>query len=75
MSPEFWLNLQSHYDLEQAQERLKGPDGRERDKSGQIREKRGDTRVATLRKEYGDLQCARLARRGRSASATRLRSS
>ena len=24
MSPEFWLNLQSHYDLEQEQERLAG---------------------------------------------------
>jgi hypothetical protein len=32
----------------------KGLDGRERDQSGQIREKRGDTRVATLRKEYGE---------------------
>jgi len=32
----------------------KGLDGRQRDEDGQIREKRGDTRVATLRKEYGD---------------------
>jgi hypothetical protein len=32
----------------------KGLDGRERDQSGQIREKRGDTLVGTLRKEYGD---------------------
>jgi hypothetical protein len=32
----------------------KGLDGRERDRDGQIREKRGDTRVGTLRKEYGD---------------------
>jgi addiction module HigA family antidote len=24
MSPEFWLNLQSHFDLEQEQERLAG---------------------------------------------------
>jgi hypothetical protein len=32
----------------------KGLDGRERDKNGQIREKRGDTRVGTLRQEYGD---------------------
>jgi plasmid maintenance system antidote protein VapI len=24
MSPEFWLNLQTHYDLEQQQERLAG---------------------------------------------------
>jgi addiction module HigA family antidote len=24
VSPEFWLNLQSHYDLEQEQERLAG---------------------------------------------------
>lgn len=31
-----------------------GLDGRERDKDGQIREKRGDTLVGTLRKEYGD---------------------
>ncbi|MDQ2946124.1 MAG: hypothetical protein M3Y27_09315 [Acidobacteriota bacterium] len=32
----------------------KGLDGRQRDKSGEIREKRGDTLVKTLRKEYGD---------------------
>jgi hypothetical protein len=31
----------------------RGLDGRQRDESGEIREKRGDTRVATLRKEYG----------------------
>lgn len=31
----------------------KGLDGRERDANGQIREKRGDTLVRTLRKEYG----------------------
>ena len=31
----------------------KGLDGRERDQNGQIREKRGDTQVGTLRKEYG----------------------
>jgi hypothetical protein len=31
----------------------KGLDGRERDQNGQIREKRGDTRVGTLRNEYG----------------------
>jgi len=35
----------------------KGLDGRQRDlkgaKAGQIREKRGDTLVSTLRKEYG----------------------
>ena len=31
----------------------KGLDGRERDRDGQIREKRGDTRVSTLRREYG----------------------
>jgi len=31
----------------------KGLDGRQRDESGQIREKRGDTRVGTLRQEYG----------------------
>lgn len=32
----------------------KGLDGRQRDKDGEIREKRGDTLVGTLRKEYGD---------------------
>jgi hypothetical protein len=32
----------------------KGLDGRQRDKDGEIREKRGDTLVRTLRKEYGD---------------------
>ena len=32
----------------------RGLDNRERDQSGQIREKRGDTRISTLRKEYGD---------------------
>jgi len=32
----------------------KGLDGRERDSNGQIREKRGDTLVGTLRQEYGD---------------------
>jgi hypothetical protein len=32
----------------------KGLDGRERDSDGQIREKRGDTLVKTLRQEYGD---------------------
>ena len=32
----------------------KGLDGRERDQNGQIREKRGDTLVKTLRQEYGD---------------------
>jgi hypothetical protein len=32
----------------------KGLDGRQRDKSGGIRQKRGDTLVKTLRKEYGD---------------------
>ena len=32
----------------------KGLDGRERDRDGQIREKRGDTLVKTLREEYGD---------------------
>lgn len=31
----------------------KGLDGRQRDENGQIREKRGDTRVETLRQEYG----------------------
>ena len=31
-----------------------GLDGRSRDENGQIREKRGDTRVGNLRKEYGD---------------------
>ena len=32
----------------------KGLDDRQRDANGQIREKRGDTRVGTLRQEYGD---------------------
>ena len=32
----------------------KGLDNRQRDKDGEIREKRGDTRVSTLRKEYGE---------------------
>jgi len=32
----------------------KGLDGRERDQNGQIREKRGDTLVRTLRQEYGE---------------------
>jgi hypothetical protein len=32
----------------------RGLDNRQRDENGQIREKRGDTRVSTLRKEYGD---------------------
>jgi hypothetical protein len=40
------LSMSKHYP--------KGLDGRERDRDGQIREKRGDTRVGTLRKEYGD---------------------
>ncbi|MGA3051200.1 MAG: hypothetical protein ABSE00_04690 [Chitinispirillaceae bacterium] len=31
----------------------KGLDGRERDRDGQIREKRGDTLIGTLRQEYG----------------------
>jgi hypothetical protein len=32
----------------------KGLDGRQRDGNGEIREKRSDTQVGTLRKEYGD---------------------
>jgi hypothetical protein len=32
----------------------KGLDGRQRDANGEIREKRGDTLVKTLRHEYGD---------------------
>lgn len=32
----------------------KGLDGRQRDADGRIRQKRSDTKVATLRKEYGD---------------------
>ena len=32
----------------------KGLDGRQRDENAQIREKRGDTLVGTLRQEYGD---------------------
>ncbi len=32
----------------------RGLDNRQRDNNGQIREKRGDTLVRTLRQEYGD---------------------
>lgn len=32
----------------------KGLDGRSRDKDGEIRHKRGDTQVGTLREIYGD---------------------
>jgi hypothetical protein len=32
----------------------KGLDGRQRDRDGQIRRKRSDTKVGTLRAEYGD---------------------
>lgn len=32
----------------------KGLDNRMRDKSGEIRQKRSDTQVGTLRQEYGD---------------------
>ena len=32
----------------------RGLDGRHRDKSGKIEKKHGNTRVAALRKEYGD---------------------
>ncbi len=32
----------------------KGLDGRIRDQSGEIRQKRSDTKVETLRKTYGD---------------------
>lgn len=32
----------------------KGLDDRQRDKSGEIQRKRSDTKVATLRKEYGE---------------------
>lgn len=32
----------------------KGLDGRQRDQDGEIRQKRSDTLVGTLRKEYGD---------------------
>ena len=31
----------------------KGLDGRMRDKNGEIRKKRGDTQISTLREEYG----------------------
>ncbi len=31
-----------------------GLDGRHRDRDGEIRQKRSDTQVGTLRKEYGD---------------------
>ena len=37
-----------------AKKAKRGLDGREREKAGGIRRKRGDTRVATLRKEYGE---------------------
>ena len=40
------MNSHKHY--------RRGLDGRQRDKDGEIREKRGDTLVGTLRKEYGD---------------------
>jgi hypothetical protein len=36
----------------------KGLDGRQRDKGGETRKKRGDTQVKTLREEYGELQHA-----------------
>ena len=36
------------------QRKRPGLDNRERDSSGQIREKRGDTRIDTLRQIYGD---------------------
>jgi hypothetical protein len=32
----------------------KGLDGRMRDSDGEIRKKRGDTLIGTIRKEYGD---------------------
>lgn len=32
----------------------KGLDGRERDRDGEIRHKRSDTLIGTVRKEYGD---------------------
>jgi hypothetical protein len=32
----------------------KGLDGRQRDQNGEIRRKRSDTLVSTLRREYGD---------------------
>jgi hypothetical protein len=31
----------------------KGLDGRQRDQDGQIRQKRSDTKISTLRQEYG----------------------
>src|SRR6202044_455547 len=36
------------------QRKRPGVDNRERDSRGQIREKRGDTRIDTLRRTYGD---------------------
>jgi hypothetical protein len=33
----------------------KGLDGRERDRDGEIRQKRSDTLIGTIRKEYGSL--------------------
>jgi hypothetical protein len=32
----------------------KGLDGRERDANGEIRQKRSDTHISTIRKEYGE---------------------
>ena len=32
----------------------KGLDGRQRDRDGEIRKKRSDTKVGTLRREYGE---------------------
>ena len=69
-SAQFWLDLQSHYDIavverdrgeeivrsvRQAGERNYriGLDDRFRDAAGEIRHKRGDTLVGTLRETYG----------------------
>ena len=41
----------------------KGLDGRQRDRDGEIRKKRRDTKVDTLRKEYGPNFCKGVSRR------------
>ena len=65
-SAQFWLDLQSQYDIALV-ERERGaeiaqrvrvssvpPVNRVRDHSGEIRQKRGDTLVGTLRQTYGE---------------------
>lgn len=60
-SAQFWLDLQSQYDIavverdrgDEIADRIVGLDGRHRDKDGEIRHKRGDTLIGTLRETYG----------------------